>query len=98
MIFLTHREMTSGANCGTLTIDGAVSGMLLNYGKATPLVPNLYGATVNSNRPLPHRHRRCHDAGTQTITAPNAETKRFYRVVAVALYTSVIRLGRRLTE
>jgi autotransporter-associated beta strand protein len=38
----------SGANCGTLTIDGAISGTFLNYAGATPLVTNLYGASVNA--------------------------------------------------
>lgn len=38
----------SGANCGTLTIDGAISGTFLNYAGATPLVTNLYGASVNT--------------------------------------------------
>jgi autotransporter-associated beta strand protein len=38
----------SGANCGTLLIDGAISGTFLNYGGATPLVTNLYGASVNA--------------------------------------------------
>ncbi len=37
----------SGANCGTLTIDGVVNGTFLNYGGATPLVTNLYGASKN---------------------------------------------------
>ena len=46
----------SGANCGTLTIDGAISGTFLNYGGATPLVTNLYGASVNpaNTGPLIH--------------------------------------------
>ena len=38
----------AGANCGTLSIDGSLSGNFLNYGGATPLVTNLYGATVNA--------------------------------------------------
>ncbi len=38
----------SGANCGTLTVDGVVSGTFLNYAGATPLVTNLYGASVNA--------------------------------------------------
>ena len=38
----------SGANCGTLTINGAVAATFLNYGGATPLVTNLYGASVNA--------------------------------------------------
>ncbi|MBK8038652.1 MAG: autotransporter-associated beta strand repeat-containing protein [Verrucomicrobiaceae bacterium] len=38
----------SGASCGTLTIDGAVNATFLNYGGATPLVTNLYGASVNA--------------------------------------------------
>lgn len=38
----------SGANCGTLTIDGAINGTFLNYSGATPLVTNLYGASVNA--------------------------------------------------
>ena len=38
----------SGANCGTLIIDGVVSATFLNYGGATPLVTNLYGASVNA--------------------------------------------------
>jgi autotransporter-associated beta strand protein len=38
----------SGSNCGTLTIDGAISGTFLNYGGATPYVLNLHGASVNA--------------------------------------------------
>jgi autotransporter-associated beta strand protein len=38
----------SGGNVGTLTIDGVVNGTFLNYGGATPLVTNLYGASVNA--------------------------------------------------
>ncbi len=38
----------SGGNCGTLTIGGVVAGTFLNYGGATPLVTNLYGASVNA--------------------------------------------------
>ena len=38
----------SGANCGTLTIDGAISGTFFNYAGATPLVTNLHGASVNA--------------------------------------------------
>ncbi len=38
----------NGANCGTLTIDGLVNGTFLNYGGSTPLVTNLYGASVNA--------------------------------------------------
>ena len=38
----------SGASCGTLTIDGVVNATFLNYGGATPLVTNLYGASVNA--------------------------------------------------
>ncbi len=38
----------SGANCGTLTVDGVVNSTFLNYGGATPLVTNLYGASVNA--------------------------------------------------
>lgn len=38
----------SGANCGTLTLDGAISGTFLNYAGATPLVTNLYGASINA--------------------------------------------------
>jgi autotransporter-associated beta strand protein len=37
----------AGANCATLTIDGAVSTTFLNYGGATPYPLNLYGASVN---------------------------------------------------
>jgi fibronectin-binding autotransporter adhesin len=46
----------SGANCGSLTIDGAISGTFLNYAGATPLVTNLYGASVNpaNTGPLIH--------------------------------------------
>lgn len=38
----------SGGNCGTLTIDGVVTTTFINYGGATPLVTNLYGASVNA--------------------------------------------------
>ncbi len=38
----------SGANCGTLTIDGVVAAGFLNYAGSTPLVTNLYGASVNA--------------------------------------------------
>lgn len=38
----------SGANCGTLTIDGVVNATFLNYGGATPLVTNLHGSSVNA--------------------------------------------------
>ncbi len=38
----------SGANCGTLTIDGVVAATFLNYGGSTPLVTNLYGASANA--------------------------------------------------
>ena len=38
----------SGANCGTLTIDGVISATFLNYGGASPLVTNLHGASVNA--------------------------------------------------
>jgi len=38
----------SGANCGTLTIDGVVNATFLNYGGATPYPLNFYGASVNA--------------------------------------------------
>lgn len=38
----------SGANCGTLTINGTTAATFLNYAGATPLVTNLYGASVNA--------------------------------------------------
>ena len=46
----------SGANCATLTVDGATAGTFLNYGGATPLVLNLYGASVNASNTGPLIH------------------------------------------
>jgi autotransporter-associated beta strand protein len=45
---LPQLSAQSGGNCGTLTIDGVISTTFLNYGGATPLVTNLYGASVNA--------------------------------------------------
>lgn len=38
----------AGGNCGTLTIDGAMSGHFLNSPTVSPRVLNLYGASVNT--------------------------------------------------
>ena len=46
----------SGANCGTLTLDGAITGTFLNYAGATPLVLNLHGASVNAANTGPLIH------------------------------------------
>lgn len=45
---LPQLSAQSGATCGTLTIDGAANATFLNYGGSTPLVTNLYGASVNA--------------------------------------------------
>jgi autotransporter-associated beta strand protein len=46
----------SGANCATLTVNGATASTFLNYAGSTPLVLNLYGASVvaSNTGPLVH--------------------------------------------
>lgn len=43
----------SGGNCATLTVNGATASTFLNYAGATPLVLNLYGASVVSSNAGP---------------------------------------------
>ena len=43
----------SGANAATIGLDGVVSGYFLSYAGATPLVLNLYGASVNASNTGP---------------------------------------------